>query len=129
MSISTLGFGLEAADKYLASVAHAYRAAMPEEAILARIGGDEVVAVLLDQPLSVARDRALRAQAKLAAISGEVKTTLSIGVSGWVLAKEPALPALERAASALHHAKARGPGHNHIDGIDDPPPPDAPQVA
>ncbi len=104
--------GHDLGDELLVQIAHRLSAALPEDALVARFGGDEFV-VLLERPGDAARTEAL-ARALLAAIAVPVRLagrlitpTASAGVV-MPAAGQSATEVLRDADLAMYRAKHRG---------------------
>jgi diguanylate cyclase (GGDEF)-like protein len=102
-------FGHEAGDRVLVRMSDAFRAEMRDTDVLARMGGEEFVALLPSGEIADAHRFAERARASLAVSGGlEVpRVTVSAGVTAAV-APGNLESILNRADRALYEAKVRG---------------------
>ncbi|HET9126342.1 MAG TPA: sensor domain-containing diguanylate cyclase [Solirubrobacteraceae bacterium] len=102
-------FGHLAGDRVLTEVAARLRATMRGEVLLARIGGDEFVAVLPDTSGADAAQLSARLHAVVRSepVDGDLRVTVSIGVSELGLA-EAAQDLHQHADEALYAAKRGG---------------------
>ncbi|WP_134679257.1 diguanylate cyclase [Paracoccus ravus] len=117
------GFGHAAGDAVLRSVAQQLSRALPAEAVLARIGGEEFLAVLPDHPLHAACEIAetLRQQVAASPVplplgcpAAEIRISFSAGIASLQGSQGPQDPfltpdlLLSQADRALFSAKAQG---------------------
>lgn len=112
--------GHAAGDVFLAQVAGAMKKLTRICDCAARLGGDELGAILADIDASGARTYATRIVEALSGLAiipemPEIRCSLSIGISSYGL--EPTTPAelMRRADRALYRAKARGRGRIEIE--------------
>jgi diguanylate cyclase (GGDEF)-like protein len=102
-----------AGDQVLAEVAHRLRAALRNEELLARLGGEEFVAVLAGTGVDAACEAAERLRAAVAARPAAarqqaIEVRVSIGVAGAEAADTRVEDLLGRADAALYAAKHAG---------------------
>jgi diguanylate cyclase (GGDEF)-like protein len=102
-----------AGDEVLAEVASRLRAALRQEELLARLGGEEFVAVLANTDLGAAREAAERLRAAVAgrpvaAREHNIDVRVSIGVAAADAADHGIADLLARADAALYAAKHAG---------------------
>lgn len=123
----TWGHGV--GDEALIAIAGRLRGAMRDHDVVARVGGDEFAAILVDTPLDVATEameRARRAVGDTPArtAKGDVPMSVTIGVAQTAGGPDDTQAAvLERADRALYAAKEAG--RNRVAGPDDLTPIDA----
>jgi diguanylate cyclase (GGDEF)-like protein len=113
--------GHEVGDEVLVAVAGRLVAANGTAEVVARLGGDEFL-VLFDRPDAVAEaegfsERVLKALAlPIAAGTGEVFITASIGIASTSSRVTEATPLLSNADAAMYQAKKRGGGSVEVFG-------------
>lgn len=107
--------GHETGDRLLTAVARNLRSALRETDTLARIGGDEFVALLVglqpDADESVLFQRLLAAAARPVVIDGRrLQLSASIGITFYPNGEEPVSPEtlVQEADQAMYHAKVAG---------------------
>ena len=106
-------------DVFLFAVAGRTRWALPEDDLVARWGGDEILAVIAGDVSSVAPTLTLIADKvnrnPIRTDEGLVPLTISLGAAEWP-AGLPFADVVTRARAALHLAKSRGRGQLALDG-------------
>jgi diguanylate cyclase (GGDEF)-like protein len=113
MSALNDSHGREVGDVFLFAVAGRTRWALPEEELVARWGGDEILAVVsgdaatAEPTLRLISDKVNRNPIRTNA--GLMPLTISVGAAQWA-AGTSFDDAVTRARRALHLAKSRGPG-------------------
>jgi diguanylate cyclase (GGDEF)-like protein len=110
--------GHAAVDDYLRRLAAAFRAALPREVPLARVGGQEFAALLVDASAVGARDTAETLRSAGAELPDGL-CTVRVGVVGWQPTTETLEEAMHRADLAVHSARCAGGNCVHVFGIDD----------
>lgn len=116
-------YGHKVGDELLKITAQRMQAALREGDVLARIGGDEFIAVLTDLPQAMdcepVLERLLRAAAEPTAIASlQLQLSASIGVTLYPLDGVEADQLVRHADQAMYQAKQSGKNRYHLFDID-----------
>ena len=103
-------YGHLAGDEFIKKVGNNLKASIRSTDRAFRYGGDEFAIILPQTPVDVAEEIAERVRRHLATstINGDTRTTVSLGVAGWVDSSTDAEAITAAADAALYQAKKQG---------------------